>query len=66
MVVLAVVALAWGILGYYYVSFSRLIDQSLHGERDKVLPQVYARPLELYRGQALGGPQMLDRLNDLG
>ena len=35
--------------GYYYVSFSRLIDQSLHGERDRVFPQVFARPLEIYR-----------------
>ena len=40
-----------GVLLYYYVSFSRLIDQSLHGERDKVFPQVFARPLEIYRGQ---------------
>ena len=40
-------AIAWGVLGYYYVTFSRLIDQSLHGERDKVFPRVFARPLEL-------------------
>ena len=65
-VVLAVAAVASGILGYYYVSVSRLIDQSLHGERDKVFPQVFARPLELYPGQSLTGQQLLDRLNDLG
>src|SRR5262249_50555676 len=56
----------FGVLGYYYVSFSRLIDESLHGERDKVFPQVFARPLELYRGQSLTEQQLIDRLNDLG
>jgi len=66
MVVLAVAAVAWGILGYYYVSFSRLIDDSLHGEHDKVFPQVFARPLEIYRGQSLTNQQLIDRLNDLG
>jgi penicillin-binding protein 1B len=55
-----------GVLLYYYVSFSRLIDQSLHGERDKVFPQVFARPLEIYRGQSLTNQQLIDRLNDLG
>ena len=42
------------------------IDERLHGERERVLPRVYARPLELYRGQALGEQQLVDRLNDLG
>ncbi len=62
----AVVAAAITVLGYYYVSFSRLIDASLHGERDKVFPQVFARPLEIYRGQSLTSQQLVDRLNDLG
>jgi len=62
--VLAVIT--WGVLGYYYVTFSRLIDQSLHGERDKTFPQVFARPLEIYRGQSLTNQQLIDRLNDLG
>jgi len=66
MVVLAVAAVAWGVLGYYYVTFSRLIDQNLHGERDKTFPQVFARPLELYLGQSLSSQQLVDRLNDLG
>ena len=66
MVVMAVTAVAWGVLGYYYVTFSRLIDQSLHGERDKTFPQVFARPLELYPGQSLTSQQLIDRLNDLG
>jgi penicillin-binding protein 1B len=52
--------------GYYYVSFARLIDAQLHGERDRVLPRVLARPLELRRGQSLTERELIDRLNDLG
>ncbi len=51
---------------YYYVSFSRVIDARLHGERDRVLPRVLARPLELRRGQSMTEQQLIDRLNDLG
>ena len=51
---------------YYYVSFARVIDARLHGERDRVLPRVFARPLELRRGQSLTERQLVDRLNDLG
>jgi penicillin-binding protein 1B len=51
---------------YYYVGFARLIDARLHGERDRVLPRVFARPLELRRGQSLTESQLVDRLNDLG
>ncbi len=52
--------------GYYYVTFARIIDARLHGERERVLPRVYARPLELRAGQSLTGAQLVDRLNDLG
>ena len=51
---------------YYYVSFARLIDQRLHGERDRVLPRVFARPLEIRRGQSMSNRQLIDRLNELG
>ena len=51
---------------YYYVSFGQLIDARLHGERDRVLPRIFARPLELRRGQSLTDRQLIDRLNDLG
>jgi penicillin-binding protein 1B len=51
---------------YYYVGFSRLIDQRLHGERDRVLPRVFARPLEIRRGQAMSNRQLIDRLNEIG
>jgi penicillin-binding protein 1B len=51
---------------YYYVSFASVIDARLHGARQRVLPKVFARPLELRRGQALTGRQLVDQLNDLG
>src|SRR5262249_26962130 len=50
---------------YYAVTFGRLIDARLHGERDTTLPRVFARPLELRRGQALTEQGLMDRLNDL-
>jgi len=54
------------VLSYYYVVFSRQIEARLHGERERVLPRVFARPLELRKGQSLGAAQIIDRLNDLG
>ena len=41
-----------GVLGYYYVQFSNIIQARLHGERDRVIPRVYARPLVLHSGRA--------------
>jgi penicillin-binding protein 1B len=52
--------------GYYYVTFGRLIDQQLHGERQRTFPRIFARPLELRVGQALTERQLIDRLNDIG
>jgi penicillin-binding protein 1B len=60
------IAVLIALTGYYYFSFARLIDARLHGERVRVLPRVFARPLELRRGQALTDRQLVDRLNDLG
>jgi hypothetical protein len=66
-IALAVPTLVAAVAGvYYYVSFSRLIDARLHGERDRVLPRVFARPVELRRGQTMTERQLIDRLNDLG
>ncbi len=66
-VVLGLPALiATAMLGYTYARFSSLIDSRLHGQRERVLPRVYGRPMELRRGQALGERQLVDRLNDLG
>jgi len=52
--------------GYYYVSFANLIDARLHGSRQRVFPQIFARPLEIHKNQALTSRQLIDRLNDLG
>ena len=62
--VLAVVSV--GALVYYYLSFSRLIDARLSGERERTLPRVYARPLVLRQGQAVSRQELIARLNDLG
>jgi penicillin-binding protein 1B len=55
-----------GTLTYYYISFSRLIDERLHGERERTLPRVYARPVTLRQGQAFSQQELMARLNDLG
>jgi penicillin-binding protein 1B len=60
----SLVALAVG--GYYYVNFAKMIDERLHGERMRTLPRVFARPLDIRRGQWLSMAQVVDRLNDLG
>jgi penicillin-binding protein 1B len=66
-IVLAVPAFLLAVASaYYYVSFARVIDARLHGERDRVLPRVFARPLELHRGESLTERQLVDGLNDLG
>ena len=62
----AVLVLSCGVTGYYYVKFSRMIDARLHGERDRVLPRVFARPLEIRRSEGLSQKEIIDRLNDLG
>ena len=49
-----------------YISYSRLIDARLNGERERTLPRVYARPIELRRGQMLNAEDLIARLNDLG
>jgi penicillin-binding protein 1B len=55
-----------GVMAYYYVTFSRLIDARLHGERTRTFPRIFARPFELLPGQSLTDRQLIDRLNDLG
>ena len=53
-------------LTFAYFAFSRMIDARLHGERERTLPRVYARPSEFRRGQALSQQDLIVRLNDLG
>jgi penicillin-binding protein 1B len=54
------------LIGYFYVSFSRIIDARMHGEFLRTDPRIFARPLIIRRGQRVTLPQMMDRLNDLG
>jgi penicillin-binding protein 1B len=51
---------------YLYVSYGRIIDARLHGERDRALPRVFARPLTLTMGQSLSQTELIARLNDVG
>src|SRR5687767_1536056 len=53
-------------LTFYYLSFSAMIDARLNGERERTLPRVYARPVELRLGQSLTQQDLVSRLNDLG
>jgi penicillin-binding protein 1B len=55
-----------GTVAFFYVQFARLIDARLHGERERTLPRVYARPLVVRQGQAIGPQELVSRLNDLG
>jgi penicillin-binding protein 1B len=54
------------VLGYYYVSFSRMIDARMHGEMQRVDPRVFARPFQLRRGQSTSQLELIERLNELG
>jgi len=60
------VLLSAATFAYAYLTFARLIDQRLHGERERTLPRVYARPVVLRRGQAASQQELLALLNDLG
>jgi penicillin-binding protein 1B len=69
-VLLAVVALpvftAAGVAGYYYGRLSLVVEARLAGERVRVIPRVYGRPLTLHVGQTLSDVDVAQRLNDLG
>lgn len=62
----AVAVIMVGTLSYLYVSYSRIIEARLHGERDRAVPRVYARPLTLQAGQNLSQSELIARLNDVG
>lgn len=55
-----------GAAGYYYGQFSLLIEARLQGERVRVIPRVYGRPLTLRPGLTLASDDVVQRLNDLG
>ena len=49
-----------------YFSLAGLIDDRLHGERERSVPRVYARPIEIRRGQTFTQQDLVARLNDIG
>ena len=62
----AIGVLAIGTFTYLYVSYSRIIEARLHGERDRAVPRVFARPLALQAGQHMSQTELIARLNDVG
>ena len=62
----AIAVIAVGVFTYLYVSYSRIIEARLHGERDRAVPRVFARPLTLQAGQSLSQAELVARLNDVG
>jgi penicillin-binding protein 1B len=62
---LLVVAIS-GVVGYYYVSLARLVDDRLQGGLERSAPRVFARPIEVRRGQTLTPDELFARLNDVG
>ena len=65
-VVAAIGFVSGAVIVSYYNDFSSLIDARLSGERERTLPRVFARPMELRQGQALNQPEVIARLNALG
>jgi penicillin-binding protein 1B len=53
-------------MGVAYFQYSREIDARLHGERDRVVPRVFARPLTLESGLPVTMNEVIERLNDTG
>ena len=45
------------------MSYSRIIEARLHGERDRAVPRVFARPLALQAGQNISQTELIARLN---
>ena len=62
----SVVALAATVFASLYFSYTGVVERRLHGERERTLPRVYARAVELRRGQLLSDEDLVARLNDLG
>lgn len=58
--------LASALASYGYVTFSRIIDARLNGERERSLPRVYGRPMDIRLGQFFSEQDLVVRLNDLG
>ena len=63
---IALVVVVVVITGYFWIATAREVDDRLHGERTRSLPKVFARSIEIRRGQTLSLPDLVARLNDLG
>jgi penicillin-binding protein 1B len=63
---IAAVVVVLVVIGYLWVSTAWEVDARLHGERTRSLPKVFARAIELRRGQTISLPDLVVRLNDLG
>ena len=59
-------AVMLGTVAYLYVSYGRIIDARLHGERARAVPRIFARPLTLQTGQHMSQSELIARLNDVG
>ena len=64
--VIAVAVVVVLVAGYFWVTTASEVDARLHGERTRSLPKVFARSIELRRGQTISLPDLIARLNDLG
>lgn len=53
------------LFAYYWVSFSRLLDERFSTEPAPA-PRLFARPMVIREGQAISARQLIDHLNDLG
>ena len=62
--ILAAVFVVVGVAIYF--SLARIIDDRLYGERERSLPRVYARPIEIRKGQTFTQQDLIARLNDIG
>jgi penicillin-binding protein 1B len=51
---------------YFFFSYADVIEERLHGERERTLPRVYGRAVDLRKGQMLSVEDLVSRLNDLG
>jgi penicillin-binding protein 1B len=54
------------VFAFLYMSYSGMVNDRLHGERERTIPRVYARPVELRRGQSMSQLELVARFNDLG
>ena len=54
-----------GVIWYYYVTLSKIIDERLHGVEARTFPRIFARPFELHRGRSSQRPPTL-AVNTMG